>query len=102
MADVGVASYRPPGIGVTGAEESLDLDDRGTNPVEHQTGGGRRGCRRRDRGCEGPSASSVGRPGWAATHVTPSRTKAMPRATARPGGPARLIAVAGARLLDQA
>src|SRR5499426_935151 len=53
-------------------------------------------------GCESASASSVGRRGWAAApQVTPSRSSAMPRATARPGGPARFIAV-GARLLDQA
>src|SRR4030095_5380307 len=52
-------------------------------------------------GCEIASASSVGRRLWAAPQVTPSRTSAMPRATARPGGPARFIAV-GARLLDQA
>src|SRR5262249_60882186 len=52
-------------------------------------------------GCESGSASSVGRRGWAAPQVTPSRSSAMPRATARPGGPARFIAV-GARLLDQA
>src|SRR5262245_20748062 len=55
---------------------------------------------------DGTGVASVRPPrpwaGQAATHVTPSRTKAMPRATARPGGPARLIAVAGARLLVQA
>src|SRR5262249_56770896 len=38
---------------------------------------------------------------WAAPQVTPSRSSAMPRPTARPSGPARFIAV-GARLLDQA
>src|SRR5262245_40839817 len=53
-------------------------------------------------GCESASVSLVGSRVWAALQVAPSRSTAMPRTTARPGGPARLIAVAGARLLDQA